>query len=246
MIAYAMKQIVFIALIVLACGFTSEPAPVADGIAVVELFTSEGCSSCPLADETLRDMTELMQRENKNVIALAFHVTYWNKLGWVDPYSDERFTERQKIYANKLSDAQSYTPQAVVNGAAEFVGSNMVAFRNAVTEAVTEPALYTIDLQYTNSGEKNAVHYRVNKIPKNMVLNISVVEKHVERDILRGENKNRKLKHYNVVRIFHSEDAKEEGEVAITWPSDLAPEKGNVIAYLQHKKTLKIVAATVL
>ncbi len=79
-----------------------------------------------------------------------------------------------------------------------------------------------------------------------MILNIAVVEKHAEREVLRGENKNRKLKHYNVVRVFHSEEAKEEGDIEISWPSDLQHENGNVIAYLQHKKTMKIVAGKIL
>jgi len=232
--------------VILATGFTPKPDNAAKGIAVVELFTSEGCSSCPLADETLKEMTELFLREDKNVIALAFHVTYWNNLGWVDPYSQEMFTERQKVYAGKLSNTQSYTPQAVVNGAAEFVGSNVVAFRDLVTEAVAEAPVYTIDLEHKNTDGKQTLSYRLDKVPKNMVLNIAVIEKQVERQVLRGENKNKKLKHYNVVRVFKSEEAKAEGDIEISWPSDLPREKGNVVAYLQHKKTLKIVAGKTL
>src|SRR5262245_42962987 len=71
-------------------------------IAVVELFTAEGCSSCPAADELLKEMTGILQKEGKKVYALAFHVTYWDNLGWKDPYSQEIFTDRQKLYKKQL------------------------------------------------------------------------------------------------------------------------------------------------
>jgi hypothetical protein len=87
---------------------------------VVELFTSQGCSSCPPADAFLSDLA----RQRRDVLPLAFHVTYWDSLGWKDPYSLDAATARQRAYARHLRDDGVYTPQMVVDGATGFVGSN--------------------------------------------------------------------------------------------------------------------------
>ena len=84
---------------------------IAKGVAVLELFTSEGCSSCPTADDVLRDLAK-----DSNVVALSFHVTYWNRLGWKDSFSQKIFDERQYAYGEKFRANGVYTPQAVING----------------------------------------------------------------------------------------------------------------------------------
>lgn len=103
----------------------AEPRPV-----VVELFTSQGCSSCPPADALLG---ELARRDG--VIALGFHISYWDRLGWRDPLSSEAATERQKRYARVLGDGQIYTPQIVVDGTSEMVGSDRTAVLAALRRA---------------------------------------------------------------------------------------------------------------
>src|SRR3982074_1663188 len=90
---------------------------------VVELFTSEGCSSCPPAENLLSHMAEQQPIENAEVIALEEHVDYWNELGWVDPFSSREWTARQHAYAGVLGNGNAYTPQMVVDGKTEFVGS---------------------------------------------------------------------------------------------------------------------------
>src|SRR5882757_10188754 len=96
--------------------------PAANGFAVVELFTSEGCSSCPSADA----LVAAVQKENKDqpVYILAFHVDYWDRLGWKDAFSDAAYSDRQRAYASWLRLSSIYTPQVVVNGRKEFVGSD--------------------------------------------------------------------------------------------------------------------------
>ena len=103
---------------------------VADGFAVVELFTSEGCSSCPPADE----LVARIQKENSDqpVYILSFHVDYWNNLGWKDPFSSAAYSKRQKEYANRLNLQSIYTPQVIVNGRTEFVGSDEGKMLNAI------------------------------------------------------------------------------------------------------------------
>jgi hypothetical protein len=103
----------------LLCLLALAPAPAAPGFAVVELFTSEGCSSCPPADQVLADVSH-----GAGVYALEYHVDYWNSLGCRDPYSAAAYSDRQRAYADALGEDQVYTPQMIVNGTNAFVGSN--------------------------------------------------------------------------------------------------------------------------
>lgn len=101
---------------------------------VVELFTSQGCSSCPPADAFLTDLA----RQRRDLLPLAFHVTYWDDLGWKDPYSLEAATDRQRAYARNLGDDQVYTPEMVVDGARGFVGSHRDQGLDAIARAVRD------------------------------------------------------------------------------------------------------------
>src|SRR6188768_2767865 len=116
-----------------------------ENVALAELFTSEGCSSCPAADEMLQEMTEIMNKENKHIVGLAFHITYWDHLGWKDSFSQEKFTDRQKKYCTFLQLPSTYTPQMVVNGEFEFVGSNPIAFRQTVEKVLNTPTPYQLE-----------------------------------------------------------------------------------------------------
>src|ERR1700723_1579041 len=108
----------------------SKPA----SIAIVELFTSEGCSSCPPADALLRQINLKQTNAGQLIVGISEHVTYWNNLGWRDPYSLPFFTERQSVYASRLSAEGSYTPQMVLNGRDQFVGSNGGALQHALLD----------------------------------------------------------------------------------------------------------------
>ena len=107
---------------------TDSPA----SVAIVELFTSEGCSSCPPADALLRQINLKQNSAGQLIVGISEHVTYWNDLGWKDPYSLPVFTERQNVYASRLSSEGSYTPQIVLNGRDQFVGSDSGALQRAL------------------------------------------------------------------------------------------------------------------
>jgi hypothetical protein len=104
------------------------------GAVLIELFTSEGCSSCPPADRLLE---KLAAENNDKVYVLSFHVDYWNYIGWKDPFSQARFSQRQRNYARQFSLESIYTPQMVVNGVAEFVGSDEQKLRAAIAKNST-------------------------------------------------------------------------------------------------------------
>jgi hypothetical protein len=231
----------------LLAGFEPKQNKPSENVAVVELFTSEGCSSCPAADEVLKEMTGIMKKEGKQVIGLAFHITYWNRLGWIDPYSQEEFTTRQKRYTEILNvETGVYTPQAVVNGQYQFVGSNPISFRNFVEQVHTQNPAYSLngEAQFEHGFVK--VNYTINKKPRNEVINIALVEKHIERKILRGENKSRTLQHFNVVRKFESHELLRQGSITLTLPDDLAQENASVVLYIQHRKSMKILGGTLI
>src|SRR6185295_6297026 len=116
-----------------ASGDKSAPAPAAGSSSapiVVELFTSQGCSSCPPADRLLSTL-----RSDPRVVPLAFHVDYWNYIGWTDPFSSARWSQRQQAYARAFASNRIYTPQLVVNGTSECVGSNEGEGRQRIAKA---------------------------------------------------------------------------------------------------------------
>ena len=103
-------------------------------VAVIELFTSQGCSSCPPADRLLAKTNRTSN--GRNIFTLSFHVDYWNRLGWADPFSQSAFSKRQEHYVSSLNASGSYTPQAVVNGTTEFVGSNESSLNRAIAKSL--------------------------------------------------------------------------------------------------------------
>src|SRR5580692_6462080 len=141
----------------------SEPSSVhsltgpAKGFAVVELFTSEGCSSCPPADQ----LVARVQQEDKDqpVYILAFHVDYWDRLGWKDAFSDTRFTQRQSRYASWLNLQSVYTPQIVVNGTKEFVGSQENTLRSAINSGLEQTPAAQLTLSDVRL-DQGKVHWR--------------------------------------------------------------------------------------
>lgn len=213
-------------------------------IAVVELFTSEGCSSCPAADELLKEMAGLRENEGKPFIALSFHITYWDHLGWVDPYSNEMYTERQKKYATILKQPQYYTPQAIVNGEHQFIGSNPIAFRDSLTKVEKKKPTFSIEASALQRGDSIEIQYTLQKEPKNQLLNIAIIEKNSEHKVARGENKNRTLKHFNVVREFKTLELKKQDTISLRAVENLAIDNMEIVLYVQHKKTLRILGAS--
>lgn len=175
----------------------------------VELFTSEGCSSCPPADEVLTRLDKMQLAPGAEVIALSEHVDYWNRLGWADPYSSAAFSRRQSEYAEAFRIDGNYTPQMIVDGRAEFVGSNMGIASDAITKAA-RAAKATV--QITRAGgppEAQAaavpLQVRIENLPPvdgddTVEVLLAITEDDLRSDVSRGENSGRVLKHTAVVR----------------------------------------------
>ena len=211
------------------------------GFAVVELFTSEGCSSCPPADDILRGLAE-----RENVMALSFHVTYWNRLGWADPFSKAEFDERQYNYGTHFQLNGVYTPQVVINGTAEMVGSQGNKIEKELAKTSAEAQDFKIELSKNIIDKKLIINYKFDKTVENKLLNLALVERNITTKVLRGENGGRTLKHDNVVRLFKTVKigSTREGDENIILQDDFQLKDCAIIAYVQDAKTLKIVAAS--
>jgi hypothetical protein len=187
----------------------SAPASVRRAV-VVELFTSEGCSSCPPADALLAQLEKTQPVAGAEVIPLALHVDYWNHLGWSDPFSAHQFSERQGEYAAAFGSGQVYTPQMVVDGVKEFNGSNSSLAQEAIGNAAREPKGEVL-LTRTPSPAEGFVRItaQIDKFPKptdGEVVNVllAVTESGLASDVARGENSGRRLSHVGVVRSLKS------------------------------------------
>ena len=173
---------------------------------LVELFTSEGCSSCPPADALIARLDKSQPVAGAEIIALKEHVDYWNHQGWRDPFSAAQFSKRQNAYASALGSHQVYTPQMVVDGRAEFVGSSEYEARQAIAAAARAVKL-PIHLEWAPRAAAESISLQVRvdaagQLPRDDAAEVllAITEDGLHSDVLRGENAGRKFEHYAVVR----------------------------------------------
>jgi hypothetical protein len=213
------------------------------GFAVVELFTSEGCSSCPAADELVAKIQK--EAGEKPVYILAFHVDYWNRLGWKDIFSEPAYSNRQQQYSSWLN-ASVYTPQVVINGQQEFVGSDENRLRSSITSALnkTNPVLLRIN-SIKETGGIVSLHYQIDRKMANNALVLTLIEKTATSKVLKGENKGRTLSHVQIVRNIRTLSLNEqtEGVTEIEIPAGLDNQSLEIIAFLQSTKNGEITGA---
>jgi len=164
---------------------------------VVELFTSEGCSSCPPADELLNRFRQQKTLSGAQIIPLGFHVDYWNYLGWQDRFSSSQYSLRQQEYAAKFGLGGPYTPQMVVQGSEEFVGSDSERAGRAIIHAAAEPEQAMVDISAMGEMLRVTVHANPG-ISANVIL--AITEDELETRVGGGENSGRVLHHSAVVR----------------------------------------------
>jgi len=212
------------------------------GFAVVELFTSEGCSSCPPADKLLGKINEGFN--NQSVYVLSFHVDYWDKFGWKDRFSKQQFTTRQKMYDSTLH-TDTYTPQAVINGQKETVGSDeksVLQLINSMLQVNAKDKSLQCDLSVKKG--KLLVAWQTDQTLVGDTINVALVQDNVSDRVTAGENKGQEIQHVNVVREFKSERLRKTmGNLTINIPDDLKTGSLHVIAYTQTRGDLRITSA---
>jgi len=185
-------------------------APAASPV-LVELFTSEGCSSCPPADALLRTLERGQAVPGVSVIALSEHVDYWNHLGWSDPFSSAQMTSRQQTYATRLRSQGPYTPQMVVDGEDEFVGNNASQARRAIAVAARRQKI-EVTAELESAGTLHVTAPANSSAPDVLV---AVVYDPEPSAVAHGENSGRRLTHISVVKSL-----KRVGEVGRKKPFD--------------------------
>lgn len=235
----------------------ADPHP--DGFALVELYTSEGCSSCPPADRLAAALAAEAQATGAPVHVLAFHVDYWDRLGWKDRFASPAFTRRQERYAKLWRSSQVYTPQMIVNGREEFVGSSAARARQAIAAARERPASHALRIVAVEpAGPRSlAVTVTVSRRPGTSsggrggsggggaVLSAAIIEDGLASEIARGENSGKRLEHAAVVRAFATVPlaAAEATALTVEHPADLAVGRAALVVYLQDDSTMEVLGA---
>ncbi|ROI06601.1 DUF1223 domain-containing protein [Chryseobacterium sp. G0240] len=211
-----------------------------NGFAVIELFTSEGCWSCPPADELMARLEK--DNQNKQLFIMAFHVDYWDHQGWKDRFSKRSFTERQKQYATWLNLNTLYTPQLVINGKAEMVGSETGKILSGIQSVMLESHVQNLSLQAEKSDGRNIqVSYTTSSAAKDTAIGMALVQKHASSQVSAGENAGKALSHVQIVRDFQSRTLQEKDTFSFKLPD--TRNNWQIIAFQQHQKTGEIIDA---
>lgn len=224
-------------------------------IVVAELFTSEGCSSCPPADEVLRRLAAGELTDTADVVAIGEHVDYWDRLGWRDRFSSSLYTARQSAYSAKVFRSDSiYTPQLVVDGTYESVGSDVAGVRRAVAMAARQPkAAVTINVERAIvEGLRVQVHVEV---PASLTMNepadvlVAVTEDRLVSRVQRGENGGRTLMHAAVARMLTTAGALTPGDRSYSAVADVSistewnASNLRIVAFVQERDSRRIIGA---
>ncbi len=223
---------------------------------IVELFTSEGCSSCPPADALLARLEERQPVANAQVIALEEHVDYWNNLGWMDPFSAKDWSARQQEYAESLGNGNVYTPQMVINGQTEFVGSRERQARQAI-EAAAAGMRAEVSLTARQPAEKGPAEFAVsvgklagNKAGDALGVWLAITESGLHSNVTRGENAGEDLHHASVVRALRKMGVADPGkEISFSSGLRLSLDPAwnvrnlHAVAFVQDQRSRQILGA---
>jgi hypothetical protein len=195
------------------------------GPAVVELYTSQGCSSCPPADAVLGELAQM-----PNIVALAFHVAYWDNIGWPDHFALPIAIERQHRYVETLGLSSAFTPQAVVDGRGSFVGSD----KRRILAAVLEPR-DTIPIELILANGELMVTLPARQVRAGYEVNLAAYLPQAQTPVKRGENSGRTLTEFNIVRQFRTLGSWNGREALFRVPLDAIPADATHVAVLLQR-----------
>jgi len=212
---------------------------------IVELFTSEGCSSCPPADLLLSHLQQAQPVAGAQVISLSEHVDYWNQLGWTDPFSSPGFSERQRQYAAAIRGDGVYTPQMVVDGKTQFVGSDSQKALRAIAEAAKAQKA-AVGLRCGGSPSSLAV--QIDNVPgADADVALAITENGLQSNVTRGENRGRVMAHAGVTRrltvIGHAKKQAFEAEPKLVVEKNWKRENLWAVVFLQDRASRRILGA---
>ena len=217
-----------------------------NGFAVVELFTSEGCESCPAGDKILSQLSTEAKQTGKSIYFLEYHVDYWNKGGWKDPFSKNQFTFRQENYSRVLPGKEMYTPQVVINGQTELSANNLSLAKAAIEKARNQTPLLNLTFHVDSLRRDTAfVSYTCSRQDKNYVLRFVLSENNVSSKVTGGQHTGKLLVHDHVVRILFSvNNPAQHGQAAVPLKEFKADADFTWTAFVQHKQSMRILGAS--
>ena len=221
--------------------------PIASPFAVVELFTSEGCSSCPPAEKLLNEIHAQAKASKQRIFVLAFHVDYWDRLGWKDRFGDAKWTQRQYRYGQALRARNVYTPQMIVNGQAAFVGSKKTTANKAIRQALKQQPIIGIQLKvarFEQSENVISIRWKLDDLPKNCELVMVLVEDGLSTDVRKGENAGKKLQHNGIVRTLKKVAINtKQDKIQFPISHEVNRKNAHLIAFVQQIANMKIIGA---
>ena len=246
-----MRTTVFLILFLSATLLGAADLSAASKPVVVELFTSEGCSSCPPADALLKRFDEQQPISGAQIIVLSEHVDYWNHIGWKDPYSSKFFSDRQSAYSGNFGLATVYTPQMVVDGAAQFTGSDSETAKQEIEKARNRQNVEVSisDISFQSGVVRARVHAdRLADNGRSAEVLVALALNHAESQVLRGENSGRHLSHAGVVRQLVKAGSVDQarafaGEVKLELAQPGEAANLRVIAFVQQSGQKQILGA---
>jgi hypothetical protein len=225
---------------------------------LLELFTSEGCSSCPPADALLMKLETSQSIQGANVIAIEEHVDYWNHDGWTDPYSSADWTQRQVDYVTRFKDKEPYTPQLIVDGQVEMTGGAEQKTELAIRQAAAQPKT-PITLSPSGSIPDGAqINVRIGKLAGNSDRDsaevwLAITESGLASTVDAGENAGKNLHHASVLRSLHKigvanpkNDSAYESSQKVKFKSSWNRQNLLVAVFIQEKKSMHILGAAAL
>jgi hypothetical protein len=213
------------------------------GFALVELFTSEGCSSCPPADALVAKVGK--ENAQRPIYVMAYHVDYWDRAGWKDAFSDAEYSKRQKQYGKWLALQSIYTPQIVVNGKVELVGSDETALLNAISAGLHEAPAQSLTMIGTVVNGLVNIAYQVDGPLVKSDIVIGLVQKSGQTKVRTGENAGLTLPHVQIVRKLSVETLRtRNGTLNLNAPPDYKANEWELIAWVQDKATGVVLSAT--
>ena len=252
-----------VAALLASCVGTHATTPAVSGVGgttpvIVELFTSEGCSDCPPADTLLDTLIATQPIAGAEIVALGEHVDYWDRLGWKDRFSSAALTARQQAYQTRFNTDSIYTPQMIVDGRAQFVGSDAAAARNAIARTLAGAHGVVAVAVDDRGGQSSAPHVSlsvtVNDLPHvargdRAEILIAVTERGLLTDVKGGENHGKVLKHAPVVRYLATIGAIAADATSGSAHGDITLDRGwqrerlGVVAFVQEQRGRTILGA---
>lgn len=242
------KVISILGLGVLLLGFVKVQAQdtIAYPTVLIELFSSEGCSSCPEADAFLKELITIADSNNAPVFCLDYHVDIWNKSGWVDRFSDTSFSRRQREYMVKTGQRAMFTPMMFVNGGGALPGAAKKEVAKLINQnmSIAPKAGLVTRAGYVVQTNKLIVNYDITGKTDSCVLSLVLAYKEITSEVTAGENKGRTLVHHQTAKVWKefNIDPSKKGKIEMDLPSDVPLSNLMLISFVQHVPTWTVYA----